>query len=199
VFIRDRASTEIKGPLERQIKDLNVIINNANWENLKRQQTQATERFRKESKEVDKENNNNPVNYNGKTVHELTRRDRILLLKDVKENMKPPLTNLIRTHNPTSYLTMHPQTGTALGKLDVIGRQLKEAVRMEIASRPLQSDGSTIKLMVKAWAYTHNFLTRDARTGKTPAEVHLGSWRAKNKEQVMFMKKKHSQAGEKRL
>ena len=110
--------------------------------------------------------------------------------------MKPPLTNLIRTHNPMSYLTMHPQTGTPLGKLDVIGGQLKEAVRMEIASKPIQSDGSTIKLMVKAWAYIHSFLTRDARTRKTPAEVHLGSWRAKNKVQVMFTIKKHSQVRE---
>ena len=182
--------------MERLIKDLNLIINHANWEDLKRQQTQATERFRKESREVDKENNNNPVDYNDKTVHELTTRERILQIKDVKENMKPPLTNLIRTHNPTSYLIMHPQTGTPLGKLDVIGRQLKEAVRMEIASKPLRSDGSTIELMVKAWAYIHNFLTRDARTRKTPAEVHLGSWRAKNKVRVMFTIKKHSQAGE---
>ena len=150
LFITDRASTEIKGPLERLIKDLNLIINHANWEDLKRQQTQATERFRKESREVDKENNNDQVDYNDKTVHELTTRERILQIKDVKENMKPPLTNLIRTHNPTSYLTMHPQTGTPLGKMDVIRRQLKEAVRMEIASKPLRSDGPTIELMVKA-------------------------------------------------
>ena len=161
--------------MERLIKDLNLIINHANWQDLKRQQTQATERFRKESREVDKENNNDPVDYYDKTVHELTTRERIRQIKDIKENMKPPLTNLIRTHNPTSYLTMHPQTGTPLGKLDVIGRQLKETVRMEIASKPLRSYGSTIEPMVKAWAYIHNFLTRDARTRKTPAEVHLGS------------------------
>ena len=60
---------------------------------------------------------------------------------------------------------MHPQTGTALGKLDVIGRYLKEAVRLEIAKKPLRVDSSTIELIVKAWAYTHNFLIRDARTG----------------------------------
>ena len=61
-----------------------------------------------------------------------------------------------------------------------MGRHLKEAVRLEIARKPLRADGSTIELIVKAWAYTHNFLTRDARTKKTPAEVHLGSWRANN-------------------
>ena len=152
LFITDRASAEIKGPLERQIKDLNVIHNHANWEDLKRQQNQARELFREESKQVDKENNEDPIDYNDKTVHELTTRERILLLRDVEESLKPPLTNLIRTHNPTSYLTMHPQTGTALGKLDGIGRHLKEAVRLEIARKPLRADGSTIELIVKAWA-----------------------------------------------
>ena len=145
---------------------------------------------------MDKENNKDPIDYNNKTVHELTTRERILLLRDVKENLKPPLTNLIRTNNPTSYLTMHPQTGTALGKLDVMERQLKEAVRLEIARKPLRPDGSTIELIVKAWAYTHNFLTKDPRTKKTLAEVHLGSWRAKNKERLMYTIKKYSEAGE---
>ena len=145
---------------------------------------------------MDEENNEDPIDYNDKTVHKLTTRERILLIRDVEESLKPPLTNLIRTHNPTSYLTMHPQTGTALGKLDAMGRHLKEAVRLEIARKPLRADGSTIELIVKAWAYTHNFLTRDARTKKTPAEVHLGSWRAKNKEQIMFTITRYSEAGE---
>ena len=69
------------------------------------------------------------MDFHDKTLHELTMRERVLLLKDMSRSMKPPLTNLIRTHNPTSYLTVHPQTGTALGKLDIIGRDLKESIR----------------------------------------------------------------------
>ena len=71
LFITDRASSEIKGPLERQIKDLNVIHNHANWEDLKRQQNQAREQFREESKQVDEENNEDPIDYNDKTVQNL--------------------------------------------------------------------------------------------------------------------------------
>ena len=126
LFITDRGSSEIKGPLERQIKDLNVIHNHANWEDLKMQQNQAREQFREESKQVEEENNKGPIDYNDKTVHKLTTRERILLPRDIEDSLKPPLTNLIRTHNPISYLTMHPQTGTVLGKLDVIGRHLKK-------------------------------------------------------------------------
>ena len=90
LFITDRASAEIKGPLERQVKDLNVIINHANWEDLRRQQSQAREQFRKESRQVDEENNKDPIDYNDKTVHKLTTIERILLLRDVEESMKPP-------------------------------------------------------------------------------------------------------------
>ena len=98
-----------------------MINNHTNWEDLKKQQNHGREQFRAKSRQVDDQANEEPTDYNNKKVHELTTREKILLLRDVAGSMKPPLTNLIRTHNPTSHLTMHPQTGTALGKLDVIG------------------------------------------------------------------------------
>ena len=90
LFITDRASAEINGPLERQIKDLSVINNHANWEDLRKQQNQAREQFRRESKQVDEEDNKEPIDYNDKTVNKLTTRERILLLRGVEERMKPP-------------------------------------------------------------------------------------------------------------
>ena len=115
-------------------------------------------------------------------MNELTENERHLLLKDAQKNTKPPLINLVRTHNPTSYLSQHPQTGTSLGKLDQMGRSLDEYVRLMMANseKPRARDGSYLEMLVAAWTYNNNFLTKDRKTKRTPAEAHLGLWRASN-------------------
>ena len=115
-------------------------------------------------------------------LNELTTAERHLLLSDDKKNTKPPLINLMRTHNPTSYVSAHPQTGTSLGKLERTGRSLDEYIRLMMVdtSKPRARDGSYIKMLIAAWTYSHNHLMKDKRTGITPVEAHLGLWRASN-------------------
>ena len=115
-------------------------------------------------------------------MSELTLEERHLVLNDASQDVNPPLRNLIRTHNPVSYLSQHPQTGTSLGKLDRMGRSLDEYIRIEMAdtTTPRARDGSYLEMLIQSWTYCHNFLTKDPRTGLTPVEAHLGLWRASN-------------------
>ena len=79
-------------------------------------------------------------NNEGKLLCEMTTAERDLLLNDASENTDPPLRNLVKTHNPVSYLSQHPQTGTSLGKLDRSGRSLDEYIRI------MMSDTTTRRL-----------------------------------------------------
>ena len=60
--------------------------------------------------------------------------ERRLLLRDMEKSIKPPLNNLILIHDHTSYINMHPKTGTSLGKLDRAGRSLPETARLDVAN-----------------------------------------------------------------
>ena len=115
-------------------------------------------------------------------LKDLTTTERNLVLNDASEDNQPPLGNLVRTHNPVSYLSHHPQTGTSLGKLDRMGRSLDEYVRIMMAdtTTPRARDGSYLAMLISSWVYCNNFLIKDPRTGITPAEAHLGLWRAEN-------------------
>ena len=88
----------------------------------------------------------------------------------------------MKTHNPVSYLSQHPQNGTSLGKLDRSGRSLDEYIRIMMADTTTlrARNGSYLEMLIASWVYCHNFLIKDPRTGLTPVETHLGLWRAAN-------------------
>ena len=74
MFITIRAASEIKGPIEKLLKDLNVVGNTTNYEILSKTQKEATEQWRKDKvtypsgleqkeEETTKENTNDDDNY----------------------------------------------------------------------------------------------------------------------------------------
>ena len=190
MFITDRAASEIKGDMEKLIEDANTT-NYGLLSQIKKEATKQwgidkvtypkdLEQGHKRNTEEDTNNNDNYIDFDGKTLQELRTKEKLMLLRDAEQSIKPPLNNLILTHNPTSYINMHPQTGTSLGKLDKAGRSLQETVRLDVASTKTPTDGSYIQLLVESWNYYNNFLKKDPRRKKMPAEVHLGSWKASN-------------------
>ena len=63
---------------------------------------------------------------------------------------------------------------------------------IDVAKTNTPTDGSYTQLLVASWIYYYNFLKKDPRTQKTPAEVHLGSLRARNIKAMFNNIKKHS-------
>ena len=63
-----------------------------------------------------------------------------------------------------------------------MGRSLDEYIRIMMAdtTTPRARDGSYLEMLISSWTYSNNFLIKDPRTGITPAEAHLGLWRAEN-------------------
>ena len=51
---------------------------------------------------------------------------------------------------------------------------------MADTTTPREKDGSYLEMLISSWTYSNNFLIKDPRTGITPAEAHLGLWRAEN-------------------
>ena len=110
--------------MEELIKDLNVMINHTNYRKLKLKHEEDTKKqveIAEGNTERERAEGGRSQEYEDKLLNELTTAERHLLLIDAKNNTKPPLINLVRTHNPTSYLSAHPKTGTSLGKLDRTG------------------------------------------------------------------------------
>ena len=186
LLITDKAASEVKGRMEELIQDLNVVINNTNYKELKRKQAETTklhdERAAANTEKQKEEKGDIDPFIEDKLLSELTTAERNLVLNDASQDNQPPLRNLVRTHNPVSYLSQHPQTGTSLGKLDRMGRSLDEYIRIMMAdtTTPRARDGSYLEMLIASWTYSHNFLIKDPRTGITPAEAHLGLWRAEN-------------------
>ena len=77
-------------------------------------------------------------------MQELLIGEKQLLLRKAEETIKPPLTNLIRTHNPTPYMNMHLQASSSVGKLYRAGRSLNNYVKTYIAKDNTPLVGSYI-------------------------------------------------------
>ena len=184
LLITDKAASEVKGRMEELIQNLNVVINKANYKELKREKEEIEKRHKERAEANSEKEQTESINEDegGKLLKDLTTTERNLVLNDASEDDQPPLGNLVRTHNPVSYLSQHPQTGTSLGKLDRMGRSLDEylRIRMSDTTTPRARDGSYVAMLIYAWVYCNNFLIKDPRTGITPAEAHLGLWRAEN-------------------
>tara|TARA_B110001452_G_scaffold127949_1_gene106307 strand:- start:68 stop:1939 length:1872 start_codon:yes stop_codon:yes gene_type:complete len=186
LLITDKASSEVKGRMEELIQDLNVVLNSANFRELESKKAETAkehdEQAAANSERQEKERGHMEPLFEDKLLSELTTEERNLVLNDISQDNQPPLRNLVRTHNPVSYLSQHPQTGTSLGKLDRMGRSLDEYIRIMMAdtTTPRARDGSYLEMLISSWTYSHNFLIKDPRTGITPAEAHLGLWRAEN-------------------
>ena len=167
------------------IQDLNVVVNHVNFRTLHNQIEENSTKYDNMAKKNTNKGETGRIwdDYNeGKLLSELTTEERDLLFNDASGNTDPPLRNLVRTHNPVSYVSQHPQTGISLGKLDRTGRSLDEYIRIMISdtTTPRARDGSYLEILIASWVYSHNFLIKDPRTGLTPVETHLGMWRAAN-------------------
>jgi len=186
LLITDKAASEVKGRMEELIQDLHVVLNSANYRELESKKAETTkshdEQAAANSERQKKEKGHMEPLTEDKLLSELTTEERNLVLNDASQDKQPPLRNLVRSHHPVSYLSQHPQTGTSLGKLDRMGRSLDEFLRIMMAdtTTPRARDGSYLEMLIASWTYSHNFLIKDPRTGMTPAEAHLGLWRAEN-------------------
>ena len=148
LLITDKASSEVKGRMAELIQDLNVVINRVNFKTLKDNITEnnkihndiAQENTDKEREQ--QEGEIKPPLSEDKILNELTMAERNLLLNDASQDTEPPLRRLVRTHNPLSYLSQHPQTDTSLGKLDRLGRSLDEyiGIKMSDTTKPRARD-----------------------------------------------------------
>ena len=109
------------------------MLNSANFRELegkRAETTQAQNETARANSDRQKEEGNKEPLLEDKLLSELTMEERNLVLNDASQDVDPPLRNLVRTHNPVSYLSQHPQTGTSLGKLDRMGRLLDEYIRI---------------------------------------------------------------------
>ena len=141
LLITDKASSEVKGRMEELILDLHVVLNSANFRELESKKTESTRALiataMANTDKQNKEGHKQPL-MEDKLLSELTLAERTMVLNDASHDVNPPLKNLIRTHNPVSYLSQHPQTGTSLGKLDRMGARLTNLFASRWPTQPHQ-------------------------------------------------------------
>ena len=94
-----------------------MVVNHVNFRTLHNQIEENSTKYDNMAKENTNKGETARIwddDNEGKLLSELTTEERDLLLNDASENTDAPLRNLVRTHNPVSYLSQHPQTGTSL-------------------------------------------------------------------------------------